>query len=55
VDGKIDIVKVPWMVSLGLNEESEFDLQCGGSLVTAQHVLTAAHCFADIIDSLPPK
>ena len=54
-DGNIDITQVPWMVSLGLNDESEFVHQCGGSLITAQHVLTAAYCFADIMDSLPPK
>ena len=39
------IGRVPWMVSIGILKGEEFTHQCGGSLISPLHVLTAAHCF----------
>ena len=42
-DGKI--TQMPWMVSLGVYFGTGYEHQCGGSIVTTRHILTAAHCF----------
>eukprot|EP00094_Tigriopus_californicus_P006154 TCALIF_05926-PA protein Name:"Similar to snk Serine protease snake (Drosophila melanogaster)" AED:0.19 eAED:0.19 QI:0/0.83/0.71/0.85/0.66/0.71/7/188/824 len=42
----VTIQSVPWMTSLGKIENEEWVHQCGGSLITNYHILTAAHCFA---------
>ena len=45
-DDDVTLAQVPWMASLGgFKTEDNWDHQCGGSLVTHSHILTAAHCF----------
>ena len=34
----------PWMASLGNFEEGEWNHQCGATLISDRHFLTAAHC-----------
>ena len=44
IDADVSIRQVPWLVSLGgFKTRTKWDHQCGGSLVTNKHVLTAAH------------
>ena len=44
-DDDVSSAQVPWMTSLGgFKTKENWDHQCGGSLVTEKHILTAAHC-----------
>ena len=45
VDKDVSSSQVPWMTSLGgFKTEENWEHQCGGSLITNTHILTAAHC-----------
>ena len=45
-DDDVSSSQVPWMTSLGgFKTEENWDHQCGGSLITSTHILTAAHCY----------
>ena len=38
----------PWMASIGFyNDQKHYSHQCGATLISDQHFLTAAHCVKD--------
>jgi secreted trypsin-like serine protease len=38
----------PWMASLGLYENGQWQHQCGATLISHRHFLTAGHCLKAI-------
>lgn len=49
-NGDDNLGAFPWMVLLGKSQYGDTIFDCGGSLITTRHVLTAAHCVTNILN-----
>jgi secreted trypsin-like serine protease len=38
----------PWMASLGFYKDEKWQHQCGATLISHQHFLTAGHCLREV-------